>query len=111
LIGADTFLNPLIKVVTTVAVLAAAYFFIVKPILDTTEEIGGKALEQTGRALDQSEKLTRQAEKQAQQQGLESFEVRTDSTKQARRILRCVERAGGDTNELAACGELPAASP
>ena len=39
MIGAGTVINPIIKVVTTVAILAAVYFFIVKPSLDTTEKI------------------------------------------------------------------------
>ena len=32
-----TVINPIIKIVTVVAILAATYFFIVKPVLDTTE--------------------------------------------------------------------------
>lgn len=38
MLGAGTVINPILKIVTTVAILAAAYFFIVKPILDTTED-------------------------------------------------------------------------
>ena len=38
MLGAGTIINPIIKVVTTVAILAAVYFFIVKPTLDTTED-------------------------------------------------------------------------
>jgi hypothetical protein len=36
MLGAGTVINPIIKVITTVAILAAVYFFIVKPALDTT---------------------------------------------------------------------------
>jgi hypothetical protein len=36
MLGAGTVINPIIKVITTVAILAAVYFFIVKPTLDTT---------------------------------------------------------------------------
>ena len=36
MLGAGTIINPIIKIVTTVAILAAVYFFIVKPTLDTT---------------------------------------------------------------------------
>jgi hypothetical protein len=36
MLGAGTIINPIIKIVTTVAILAAVYFFIVKPIGDTT---------------------------------------------------------------------------
>ena len=36
MLGAGTVINPIIKIVTTVAILAAVYIFIVKPALDTT---------------------------------------------------------------------------
>ncbi len=36
MLGAGTVINPLIKILTTVAILAAVYIFIVKPALDTT---------------------------------------------------------------------------
>ena len=38
MLGAGTVINPIIKIVTVVAILAATYFFIVKPTLDTTNE-------------------------------------------------------------------------
>ncbi len=45
MLGAGTVINPILKIVTTVAILAAVYFFMVKPILDTTnnafDEFGG----------------------------------------------------------------------
>ena len=37
MLGAGTVINPIIKIVTVVAILAASYLFIVKPVLDTTE--------------------------------------------------------------------------
>lgn len=37
MIGAGTIINPIVKVVTTVAILGAVYLFLLKPVLDTTE--------------------------------------------------------------------------
>jgi hypothetical protein len=37
MIGAGTIINPIIKIVTTVVILGAVYLFLVKPVLDTTE--------------------------------------------------------------------------
>jgi hypothetical protein len=39
MLGAETVIGPIIRVVVTVAILAAVGIFIVKPILDTTENI------------------------------------------------------------------------
>ena len=44
-LGAGTIINPIIKIVTTVAILAAIGIFIVRPILDTTEEISNSVNE------------------------------------------------------------------
>jgi hypothetical protein len=45
MLGAGTVINPIIKIITVVVVLGAVYLFIVKPVLDTTnnafEEFGG----------------------------------------------------------------------
>jgi hypothetical protein len=45
MLGAGTVINPIIRIVTTIVVLGAIYLFIVKPVLDTTnnafEEFGG----------------------------------------------------------------------
>ena len=104
MVGAGTFLNPLLKVVTTIAILAAVYFFLVRPILDTTEEVAGGFNKNIGQAT----KLARQAEHQAQQQGDQSFSIQASglTLKQAEKIQNCVEKAGQDTSALQACGEL-----
>ena len=48
MLGAGTVINPIIKIVTTIVVLGALYLFIVKPILDTTNN----AFEEFGSAFD-----------------------------------------------------------
>src|SRR5215216_6375249 len=104
MVGAGTFLNPLLKVVTTVVILAAIYFFMVRPILDTTEDISGGITHSVNKGLNQAAK----AQKQAQQAGAQSFEIQASglSLKQANRIQQCVQNAGQDVNALQACGEL-----
>ena len=48
MLGAGTVINPIIKIVVTVVVLGAVYLFIVKPILDTTNN----AFDLVGSAFD-----------------------------------------------------------
>jgi preprotein translocase subunit SecF len=106
MVGAGTFLNPLLKLVTTIAIIAAVYFFLVRPILDTTEDISGGVLNSVNKAQRQANK----AEKQAQQQGAQSFEVQAKDVtpKQADKLLRCVQEAGGDVEKIQACNEIVA---
>jgi hypothetical protein len=39
MLGAGTVINPIIKIITTVVILGAVYLFIVKPALDTTNDV------------------------------------------------------------------------
>jgi hypothetical protein len=39
MLGAGTVINPIIKIITTVVILGAVYLFIVKPALDTTNNV------------------------------------------------------------------------
>ncbi len=86
MIGAGTFLNPLLKVVTTVAIIAAIYFFMVRPILDTTEDISGGITHSVNKGLNQAAKAQKQADK----------------------LLKCVQDAGGDVDKIQACNAIVA---
>ena len=55
MLGAGTVINPIIKVVTTVAILAAVGIFIVRPVLDTTERAVDSVNEQVRNAQQQSQ--------------------------------------------------------
>ena len=61
MIGAGTVINPIIKIVTTVAILAAVGIFIVKPVLETTEN----AVEGAGRQIEAQQRASRQASRDA----------------------------------------------
>jgi hypothetical protein len=108
MVGAGTFLNPLLKVVATVAVLAASYFFIVKPILDTTNDTIDRAFDESANIQKSVQQSIKQANQQAQQQGAGNvqFEASGLTPKQAERIQKCVAEAAGDVNALQACGAL-----
>ena len=104
MIGAGTFINPLIKVVATVAILAAAYFFIVKPVLNTTENVsnsvGGafQGLDDVGPNVRES---VREAQKIADQQQADS-QAQID---EANKLLECIGDAEGDVNQIQRCNQ------
>ena len=83
MLGAGTVINPIIKIVTTVAILAAAYFFIVKPVLDTTNN----AFEEFG--LDEFSDTFDGLPSQIQDQVNDALE-QTDGSQ---RLQDCIERA------------------
>ena len=91
MLGAGTIINPIIKIVTTVVVLGAVYLFIVKPILDTTNQ----AFDQFGGAF---EGLP--ADFQEQVEG--AFEgVEDENTRN--RLERCIKEAATNTQRINRC--------
>jgi hypothetical protein len=100
MLGAGTIINPIIKVVTTAAILAAAYLFIVRPVLDTTEDsfdtfenafddfnVPNQVQDQVDRALDQVNDLNASRLQDCIQRAI-------DGGANARRIERCTDRFG-----------------
>jgi hypothetical protein len=108
LIGAGTIINPIIKVVTTVAILGAVYLLFVRPILDTTEEVAGNATQQ----FQQSQ---RDAEQRSDEIALSSAESRAESygsTLQntwpaaAREVNSCIRNAKSELDSMERCAEF-----
>jgi hypothetical protein len=107
-IGAGTIINPIIKVVTTVAVLGAAYLFIVKPVLDTTD----KAIDSAGAQIEQSQsdaaRMSDDIALSAAQSRAESYESSLQNTwpAAAREIKSCVRDAKGNAKAMDRCAEF-----
>jgi hypothetical protein len=104
MIGAGTFISPLIKIITTVAILAAVYFFIVKPVLETTESTidrSFQSIEGFGDLQPDVKDSIRDAEKLADEQQAAS----AARIKEANKLLDCITAAGADTAEIERCNE------
>jgi F0F1-type ATP synthase membrane subunit b/b' len=104
MIGAGTFINPLLKIITAVAVLGAAYIFIVEPVLDTTENVSDDFNRSIGQSL---ESTNQQIDKALQQSGaaqtIEIPQSSQDSIKEANRLLDCIQRANGNVDKIQRC--------
>ena len=111
MIGAGTVISPIIKIVTTVAILAAVYFFIVKPTLDTTEAISTGISESVNDSINDSfgsfspdvKDDVREAQKLQKQAQRDSAEVADSQLENATKLLNCISEASGDVNEISAC--------
>ena len=101
MIGAGTIINPILKVVTTVAILAAAYVFIVKPVLDTTENISDNVSRSTQQARDDFD--LNFAKDRA-----ESFasSLRSQWPEAAREVTDCVRKADKDAKAMERCDDF-----
>ena len=104
MLGAGTIINPLIKVITTVAILAAVYFFIVKPTLDTTEE----AFNAVSPAFEQFEGVPEGVEKslrQAQRLRENANDASPIQLREANKLLDCIRRAASDVEKIRRCNK------
>ena len=106
MIGAGTFISPLIKVVTTVAILAAVYFFIVKPTLDTTNDVIDRSFDAFSPAIEQAQDVGPQIErsiKQAQKLQETSAQTSSQQIQQASKLLDCINAASGNVDKIQTC--------
>ena len=108
LIGAGTVINPIVKVVTTVAILGAVYLFFVKPALDTGKEITASVGEQTRRAVDEAQARTDAIQLDIATNRAESYGNSLRSTwPEASRVVRgCVKEAHSDADAMDRCVNL-----
>jgi hypothetical protein len=108
MLGAGTVINPLIKVITTVAILAAVGIFIVKPILNTTNNAIDSVSEQVHNGIEAGNQASQQAQIDAARSRAESYAQSLQSSwpAAARKVRACVKHAGSSDVALDHCAEL-----
>jgi F0F1-type ATP synthase membrane subunit b/b' len=89
----------LVGLIVTVATMAAAYFFFVKPVLDTTNDTIHSFSDPINKALEQSQQAQNAATKLDQQasNGNQGAQVNLN------KLQHCVAKAGQNVNRLNAC--------
>jgi hypothetical protein len=102
----------IIRLLVAVGVLAAAYFFLVKPVLNTANkgiDSANKALESslgskgTGRKdLDQVSQTIDDVSRRVQRQFRRSLHM-AEKNGNPRRLVKCVEHADGDARKIRRC--------
>jgi hypothetical protein len=110
MIGAGTFINPLMRVLVAVAILAAAYFFIVRPALDTTE----KAFETVSPAFEGLNDVgsdIRRSVRHAERIQTRQAEASAARTKEASKLLGCIGDASGDVAKINRCNQRYPVTP
>jgi F0F1-type ATP synthase membrane subunit b/b' len=104
MIGAGTFISPLIKIITTVAILAAVYFFIVKPVLETTESTIDRSFE-SFEVFDDLQPDVQQSIRKAERLQEQQQAASAARIEEANRLLDCITEAGSDTARIGRCNQ------
>jgi F0F1-type ATP synthase membrane subunit b/b' len=104
----------IIRLLVTVGILAATYLFIVKPVLDTTENVSdtvNSSIQSANQSFRRSfgpnsetEKALRRANRQVQIQITRSFhQAKTHGGGDPTKMLHCIQAAAGDVNRMQRC--------
>ncbi len=107
MLGAETFVSAFLRLLTTVAILAAVYFFIVKPVLKTTNDV----VHDTSRQSRQAQLASDRAELDGARQRARSYAQSALAGSQpwfqaAREIRHCIDGAGTSLPKMKHCGNL-----
>lgn len=98
----------IIRLLVTVGILAAVYFFIVKPTLDTTGDISRETNQSIQKSFQnanlndisgQIEDVNRQVQREIKKS------VRTSKPQNADKLIRCIQRAHQNVNKIQRCSE------
>jgi len=97
----------IIRLLVTVGILAAAYFFLVKPVLNTTDhaiDSANKTFEKSfgGSGIDELSKTFDDVNRQVQRQIRRSFHV-AQKNGNPKRLIKCIEHADGDARKIRRC--------
>jgi hypothetical protein len=94
---AEALVRGLIRLLVTVAILAAVYLFILRPVLDTTNNTIDKAFDGGGG-------ITGQIRDQLDAANVSGLDIDLGSAGQAQRLLRCIQRADQNVEKIKRCG-------
>lgn len=96
----------IIRLLVTVGILAAVYFFVVKPTLDTTKTISHEVNVNVQQSLKEANigKTIEDVNRQVQREIKRSIR-HAPSHSAADKLLRCIQRAHQDVHKIERCNE------
>ena len=104
-----------IRLLVTVGILAAIGFFIVKPVLSTTERVAKESNEtfqksfnhgfgKNGAGIEDVGKTIREVNKRVQREIKRSFHVvEAHGVVSPKKLVKCIERADGNVHKIQRC--------
>jgi len=99
----------IIRLLVTVGILAAVYFFVVKPTLETTKDISKEANQSfqqsfDGNGLGDINKTIDDVNRQVQREIKKSLRA-SKQQGDADKLIRCIQRAHQNVNRIQRCSE------
>ena len=99
----------IIRLLVTVGILAAVYFFLVRPALDTTENISRETNQSIQKSFQNSgigdiDKTIDDVNRQVQREVKKSLRA-SKRQGDADKLIRCIQRANQNVNRIQRCSE------
>lgn len=99
----------IIRLLVTVGILAAVYFFIVKPTLDTTEKISNEVNVNVQKGFEASDmgdinKTIEDVNRQVQREIKQSLRA-SEKHGNPNKLIDCIQRANQNVNKIQRCSE------
>lgn len=95
-----TLVSGLVRVVVVIATLAAVSYFIVRPILETTEKVSTGLSQNIQRSLDDA--FSQTGISQTRRSAI-TRQIRSATGRDLRRLETCISRAGSNVNRISRC--------
>jgi hypothetical protein len=108
MLGADTFVSSILRLVSTVVILAAVYFLIIKPVLSTTKDVVHNASKQASQQQRASRIARDRAELHVARQRASGYAQSALAGSQpwfaaSHEIRHCIQAAGTDLAKMNRC--------
>lgn len=98
-----TLITGLVRVLVVVATLAAAYYFILRPVLDTTEKVSGGITGNIQKSLDEANKAFEQANIPIQSQQNITSTIKNVPANKLPRLTNCINRNPSSVQHIERC--------
>jgi hypothetical protein len=96
----------IIRLLVTVGILAGVYFFVIRPVLDTTEKVSHEVNVNVQQSIKEAHigKTIDQVNRQVQREIKRSIR-HAPSHSAADKLLRCIQRAHRDVHKIERCND------
>ena len=99
----------IIRLLVTVGILAAVYFFVVRPALDTAEKVSHETNVSVQKGFEQADlnkinKTIDDVNRRVQREVRKSFR-HSPNHGAAKKLVRCIQRANQDVHKIQRCSE------
>lgn len=100
-----TVITAVVRILVLAATLALVYFFVIRPVLDTTETVSKGINENVQRSLDRANDAFEQSDFDPRQQRQLTRNIKQVPTRRLPRLNRCIAAAGADLNRIERCAK------